>query len=224
MIGKGVKLYNPKPAIRGLFTMNIFDEKEFMEICDRLNTDGLIDDVSIRYVNSSYFNKIKASVLRDRRGEVVFCVLRPDGKIITITCKEYPHGIFRIPTGGIGHKEDIIEAVYREVKEELGLDVCINQFLGVLKVKFEHDDESVMFYSYVFILQETGGRLLLDASDDEISEVREADLEDLEDIVNSLNCIQGKWSDWGKFRYITSNAVLRYLRSREVEILQGINS
>jgi len=155
-------------------------------------------------------------VQRDRRGEVVFCVLRPNRKIIVITCKEYPRGIFRIPTGGIGHKEDIIEAVYREVKEELGLDVYIKQFAGVLRIRFEHVDESIMFFSYVFILQEAGGRLLLDASDDEISEVREVDINELEEIVDSLNCIKGKWSDWGKFRYITSNAVLRYLRSSEV--------
>lgn len=196
--------------------MNVFDEKEFMEICDRFNNNAYIHDVTLRYANSSYFNKLKASIQRDRRGEVVFCVLRPDGRIITITCKEYPRGIFRIPTGGMGHSEDIVDAVYREVREELGLEVGIKQFVGVLRIRFEHDDESIMFYSYIFILTETGGRLLLDASDDEISEVREVDMDELEKIVDALNCIQGKWSDWGKFRYITSSTVLKYLRSREV--------
>ena len=191
--------------------MNVFNEKEFMEICSRFNIDGRIEDVSLRYANSSYFNKL-ASVQRDRRGEVVFCVLRPDGKIVTITCNEYPKGIYRIPTGGIGHRENIIEAVFREVREELGLDVRINQFVGVLRIRFEHGDESIMFYSYVFILNEIGGRLLLDASDDEISGVKVVDLNDLEEIVDSLNHIHGKWSDWGKFRFITSNAVLNYLK------------
>jgi 8-oxo-dGTP diphosphatase len=194
--------------------MNTFNEKEFLEICSSLNIEGIIEDVTIRYTGSSYFNKLKATIQKDRRGEVVFCVSRPNGKAIAITCKEYPKGIFRIPTGGIGHNEDITKAVYREVKEELGLDVGIDQFACVIRIRFEHEEEYVMFYSYVFLLNEAGGRLLLDASDDEVSEVKEVNLDELEEIVNSLNCIQGKWSDWGKFRYVTSNAALRYLRSK----------
>lgn len=196
--------------------MNKFNEKEFFEICKKLNRKAAIQDIVIRYANSSFFNKTKASVKRDRRGEVVFCVLRPNGKIITITCSEYPRGIFRIPTGGIGHNENIINAVYREVREELGLEVEIRHFAGVLRIRFEHGNDSVMFYSYIFILDEIGGRLLLDASDDEISEVREVDLDGLEEIVRTLDNIEGKWNDWGKFRYATSNAVLKYLRSIDI--------
>lgn len=196
--------------------MNNFNEKEFFEICAKMNTEAGIEDVVIRYANSSFFNKMRSSVQRDRRGEVVFCVLRPDGKIIAITCDEYPKGIFRIPTGGIGHREDIVGAVYREVREELGLEVAIRHFAGVLRIRFEHGREHVMFYSYIFILDEKDGRLLEDASDDEISEVREVDLDGLEKIVASLDKIEGKWSDWGRFRYATSNAVLKYLRSIDV--------
>ena len=72
-----------------------------------------------------------------------------------------------------------------------------------------------MFYSYIFLLDEKGGRLLLDASDDEISEAREVNLDELAEIVDALDNIKGKWSDWGRFRYVTSNAVLKILRSRE---------
>ena len=194
--------------------MNTFNEKEFMELCKKFNTAGQIEDVTVRYKNSSFFNKMKASILRDRRGEVVFCVTRADDRIIAITCSEYPQGIFRIPTGGIGHGEDIVSAVYREVKEELGLDVEIHKFAGVLKIRFEHSDEHVMFYSYIFILTEKGGRLLLDASDDEISEVRVVNHDELAGIVEQLNSIEGKWSDWGKFRYLTSKAVLNVLESK----------
>ena len=194
--------------------MNTFNEKEFMELCKKFNTAGQIEDVTVRYKNSSFFNKMKASILRDRRGEVVFCVTREDGRVITITCSEYPQGIFRIPTGGIGHGEDIVSAVYREVKEELGLDVEINKFAGVLRIRFEHSDEHVMFYSYIFMLTEKGGRLLLDASDDEISEVRLVNHDELAGIVEQLSSIQGKWSDWGKFRYLTSKAVLNVLESK----------
>jgi hypothetical protein len=34
--------------------------------------------------------------------------------------------------------------------------------------------------------------------------------------VENLKIIKGKWSDWGKFRYATSNAILRYfLKTKE---------
>lgn len=207
--------------------MNAFNKKEIMVLCEKFNKkykesptsiseerSEFAEDVTVRYINSSFFNKVKASVHRDRRGEVVFCVIRTDGSIITVTCSEYPRGIFRIPTGGIGHGEDIVSAVYREVKEELGLDVEIDEFAGVVRIRFEHAEEHFMFYSYIFILAEKGGRLLLDASDDEISEVREVSIDELSDIVEALNNIQGKWSDWGKFRYVTSKAVLNILRIR----------
>lgn len=194
--------------------MNVFNEKEFDGLCVRFHTARLVEDITIKYANSSFFNKMKASVLRDRRGEVVFCVRRPDGRVIAITCREYPEGIFRIPTGGIGHGEDIIKAVYREVKEELGLEVEIRQFGGVLRIRFEHDEDFVMFYSYLFILDEKGGRLLLDASDDEISETMEVGTYELAVFVEKLKDIHGKWSDWGKFRYATSNAILKLLSGK----------
>jgi len=194
--------------------MNVFNEAEFNDICTKLGASGTIKDVTVRYETPGYFNMIKSMVHRDRRGEVVFCVVRPNGKIITTTCREYPEGIYRIPTGGIGHNEDILNAVFREIREELGLDVSIRSFAGVIRIRFEYKDESTMFYSYIFILDEVGGRLLKDASDDEISGIREADLGDLEAIVRSLGSISGKWHDWGRFRYITSNAVLSYLRDK----------
>lgn len=193
--------------------MNEFNEKEFLDICSKLGVSPNTQEVTIDYAKDSFFNKMKKSVETDRRGEVVFCVIRPNGKIVAITCEEYPLGVFRIPTGGIGHNEDIVEAVFREVKEELGLQVVIKKFIGVLKIKFKFKDESFMFYSYIFILNEEGGRLLLDASDDEISEIREVDVEGLGEITESLKDIPGKWNDWGKFRYVTTNAALQYLLS-----------
>lgn len=196
--------------------MNAFNKKEYYELCEKFNTDCRIEDVTIRYPNSSFFNKVKSSVSEDRRGEVVFCVTRKNGRIISITCNDYPEGIFRIPTGGIGYEEDIVSAVYREVKEELGLEVQIDEFAGVVRIRFEYEEEHVMFYSYIFLLSEKGGRLLLDASDDEISEVREATLEELSEIVDALANIKGKWSDWGKFRYVTSNSVLSFLKKRNI--------
>jgi ADP-ribose pyrophosphatase YjhB (NUDIX family) len=191
--------------------MNEFDEKEFLNLCNKLNTKPNIDEVTLLYKNESFFNKMKKGVQTDRRGEVVFCVIRPDGKIITTTCTIYPEGIFRIPTGGIRYGEDVIEAAFREVREELGLEVEITGFAGVLKIRFQHAANSFMFYSYIFIMKETGGKLLEDAEDDEISEVREVDLEGLRQTAARLADIKGSWGDWGRFRHITTKKVYDFL-------------
>jgi 8-oxo-dGTP diphosphatase len=200
-----------------MLMINVFNEREFLGICSRLGVIPHTEDVAIEYRTGSYFRNVKHSVEIDRRGEVVFCVVRPTGKIITITCEEYPAGVFRIPTGGIGHRENILEAVHREVKEELGLTAEIIDFPGVMKIRFQYGRESVMFYSYLFILRETGGRLLADASDNEISEVREADVQELGQIVENLRDIPGKWKDWGRFRYETSKAVYKYLLNKAAD-------
>lgn len=199
--------------------MNLFKEEEFKELCNTLKVEEYSEEITIRFFKSNFFNKIKKTVEKDRRGEVVFCVIRPNNKVITITCRDYPSGVFRIPTGGIGHEEDIIEAVYRETKEELGLEVELVKFIGVLKIRFEYKESCENFFSYLFILREKGGNLLLDATDDEVSEVLEADLEKFKNIVENLNNIKGKWSDWGKFRYATSNAILKYLLKKEEIII-----
>ena len=197
--------------------MYLFNEDEFKYICKQFKSDNAaVKDVTIRYASPNYFNRLKSVVQRDRRGEVVFCVIRPNGRIITVTCGDYPENIYRIPTGGIGHREDILEAIFREVKEELGLEVRIRDFAGVVRIRFEHESESVMFYSYIFILDETGGRLLEDASDDEIGSVREADLEELERIVANLGQLNGKWQDWGRFRQVTTGAVFDFLRNKSI--------
>ena len=47
-----------------------------------------------------------------------------------------------------------------------------------------------MFCSYIFILDEAGGRLLADASDNEISEIWEADLEEFDRLAGRLTVLR----------------------------------
>ena len=191
---------------------NKFDEAEFSAICAKYNKDAWIKDVDIKYESPSYFYKVKDAIKRDRRAEVVFCVCRENENTVTVTCSEYPEGVYRIPTGGIRYGEDIVQAMFREVREELGLQVEVARFAGVVRIRFVSGKESIMFYSYVFILRETGGRLLLDATDDEISAVLEADISKLEEISEKLGKIEGRWSDWGKFRQVSTAAALDELK------------
>ncbi|HEY9059947.1 MAG TPA: NUDIX hydrolase [Pseudobacteroides sp.] len=192
--------------------LNKFNEDEFKSLCIKYNTKAKLEDIEIKCSKIEYVIKNRNLINEDRRGEVVFCVKRPNGRYILITCEEYPKGIFRVPTGGINYNEDIVEAVLRETKEELGLDVEIVDFIGVLRLKFLYGETYTMFYSYVFLLNETGGRLLEDATDKEVSHVLEAQLGDFEKVLDALLKIDERWVDWGRFRYETTNAVYKYLQ------------
>ncbi len=194
-----------------MHTFNKFDEAEFEQLSNRFNPDAYIIEKTVKLTNNSFFDKMRNSIAFDRRGEVVFCVLRPNGKAIIVTCEEYPEGIFRIPTGGINYGEDIIKAVERETREELGLQTKIIKFCGVIQTRLECDEDYVMFYSYLFIMSEIGGKLLEDATDDEISEIREVKIEQLQSVAQQLASIEGKWHDWGMFRYETTQAIAEYL-------------
>lgn len=189
---------------------NTFDLEEFNRLNSLFGGMAVIMDITVVYQRAGYFNKIKDAVENDRRGEVVFAVFRPDRRVITVRSEDYPEGIFRIPTGGINYGENILESVYREVREELGLQVNIRDFPGVIKIRFKYETEEVMFYSYVFMLDEEGGDLLADALEDEVSEIIEADVYQLKEMVKKLKSLYGTWRDWGTFRAITTGFVAEH--------------
>lgn len=188
-----------------------FNRNEFSKIAQKLNNNAYIKDVDFVCSRKSFFERMQKNIQTDRRGETVFAVVRPDGEIITVTCSEYPEGIFRIPTGGLNYDENITEGVHREVLEELGLKSEISDFAGVLKIKIIFEEDFIMFYSYVFIMREISGELLKDATDQEVSEVKLVGLTELSAVADKLMNIEGVWHDWGRFRYITTRAVYEYL-------------
>jgi ADP-ribose pyrophosphatase len=193
--------------------VNIFNKEEFEEIKEKLNNSAAEIEHILNFKGNNFLNRMKSLVVKDRRGEVVFGVVRPNGKLILVTCEEYPEGIYRVPTGGINFGEDVLEAVKRETMEELGLTTEIANFGGVVKLKFTHDDDSEMFYCYLFLLKEVAGRLLEDATDVEVSQVMEADYEDILKACEKLNNIEGKMSDWGKFRAVTTGAIAQMYKA-----------
>lgn len=193
--------------------MNTFNRKEFIELKEALNRDAEEKEYTLDYAHDKFLNRMKDLVARDRRGEVVFGVVRPNGKLILVTCEEYPEGIFRVPTGGINYGEDILKAVQRETMEELGLRTEILSFGGVIKLKFAYKHDSEMFYCYLFLLKEVSGKLLEDATDVEVSKVIEADYNTMCKASQTLNNIEGNWADWGKFRSITTKAIVEMYNS-----------
>jgi len=186
-------------------------QNEFKLLKDRFNKNAYIKTCNIICNDDTYFKKIKEAISTDRVGEVVFAVERPNGRIITITCTEYPEGTYRVPTGGIAYGEKTEEAVYREVMEELGLESRIISFLGLMVITFSYQGEETDFYSYLFHLKEIGGIVLEDATDDEVSAIKEANKQQLEDTAQKLLSLSGEWKDWGEFRSITTKAIAEYV-------------
>ena len=191
--------------------MNFPDHTGLQHIKNLYGSEAFDKSVQLAYSSKTLFQKTKELVNGDRIGEVVFAVQRPNGKWICVRSKEYPEGVFRIPTGGIKHGEDILEAVKREVHEELGLTAEIVKFIGTYTILFTHENDQVPFYSFLFHLKELSGRLLEDATDDEVCEVTEADCERLCALSQKLLTLENPWSDWGLFRNLTTSAIYDYM-------------
>ena len=173
--------------------------------------DAVIKDVTLNFTNKKFFSDFQEKINTDRHGEVVFAVQRKNGKFIVIRTNFYPKGVYRIPTGGIGIGEDVTEALYREIEEELGLDVELLKFPGMVRYHINMDGESLEFYSFVFLLRETGGTILEDATEDEICEYIEADKEKLIEISENLAANTSNWHDWCSFRMQSTSFIIPYI-------------
>ncbi|MCG8499694.1 MAG: NUDIX hydrolase [Firmicutes bacterium] len=190
---------------------NVFDRQEFEALQKQYGQDAQEKEVCLNLTNEKLFYEFKHNIENDRRGEVAFAVERANGKIIVVRTSFYPEEIYRIPTGGINHGEDIIHALHREVKEELGLETDIKRFLGVIKIIVSYREQKIHFYSYIFWVMEKSGRLLADALEDEISAYKEVDRQQLKQVVNILNHFQGEWKDWCKFRAQTTAFIIDHI-------------
>ncbi|MCK5811917.1 MAG: hypothetical protein KAG94_03410 [Clostridiales bacterium] len=95
----------------------------------------------------------------------MLCIIK-NQKAIAIRSREYPEGVFRIPTGGINYGED------------------------------------------------TNGNLLVDALEDEVSEVKLCKKEQLKEIANHLLGLNSYWDDWGQFRYETTIFAYNSLKNK----------
>ena len=148
----------------------------------------------------------------DRRGEVVFAIQDVTGKIWVHAKPHYPSHIFRLPSGGVHWNESVEEALLREVGEETGLPVQIEQFLGVIEYHFLRGDSSVQFVSYVFHLCSEGGQPVIHESE-EISEFRAVLPNQLAQIAIDLRELMGDRRGWGQWRALAHDVVYEYLSS-----------
>lgn len=149
---------------------------------------------------------------KNRRGEVVL-VLQPEpGHVLVHTKTFYPPGVYRLPTGGILPGEPILEALHREAAEETGLAVRPERFLGLVEYHFHREDEEMWFASWAFLLRplEQGRARSQDATE-QIAAFRIIPVEELRHIAAQLRSLPFPWTDWGRFRAVVHDLVVREL-------------
>jgi len=149
-------------------------------------------------------------VLTDRRGEVIFVVERPAGLILH-TKDIYPPGIYRLPSGGVSWGESVLSALHREVREEMGLEIEVERFLGFLEYEFhceEEEEETLPFVSYVFLVRGGEGELVPQDEEERILSFRQVSVAELAAMADSLRAVEEDWRDWGEFRAIGHDFVV----------------
>ncbi len=175
-------------------------ENEYKELCLRYNTDAPVKKVTLKFRSEKYFRDFQKTLETNRRGEVGFLLIRKNGSFVVIRSRRYPKAAYRIPTGGINFNEKAIDALYREVSEELGVKFEIDNFHGLIEYNIYYKEEVIKFYSYLFIIKEVSGNIIDDASEDEISDYKEVDFDGLSYLSKVLSGIEGGWRDWARFR------------------------
>lgn len=155
--------------------------------------------------------------------EVCMVIQRPDGHLLTFTKTFYPDGVYRLFTGGVEPGEHIIDALWREVYEETGLEVKLERLLSVIAYHAEDDLGQEMiptrFMTFAFLLKEIGGILGVNDPGENLAaykEIKPAQLSELAEQLEQLpdeysSELQTSWQAWGKLRAVVHRLVAEKL-------------
>ena len=160
--------------------------------------------------------------LDNRYGEVCMVIRRTNGRLLTMKKTFYPAGAYRLPTGGINSNEPILDALLRETYEETGLQVNVNRFLVAVGYRVASKGDTPIFYTFAFLLDETGGTLSPIDEKERVEAFREIQPHELPERVayfehlrtSHSQDIDGDWRDWGQFRAIIHRLVWEALEDK----------
>ncbi|MEX0867417.1 MAG: NUDIX hydrolase [Pirellulales bacterium] len=191
-----------------------------------LSIDDLLDPQELRQLERAYgeydrlhftiecsksTRKFRGKRVETRRGESLFVLQRSDGRILLHTKGSYPDQTFRLPTGGIGWDEPVVESMRREVFEETGFKVHSERLLAVLTYSFQEGKRSAPYATYVFHVTDVP---------DEASPLDESEgitgfqwllPSELQPVIDKLgNLAEGGSGrdDWGRFRAVAHQYVM----------------
>ncbi|MEW6723300.1 MAG: NUDIX hydrolase [Bacillota bacterium] len=148
-------------------------------------------------------------------GEAVYAVLSPSAggsgrQVIVTRVRDYPTGVYRVPSGGIDHGERPEEAARREATEELGLVARVAAFIGLIDFHHIFAGRELVFPSFAFLLTSSGGDFA-QRTHDEIADFHPADAGELWQYVDRLRSIGGTMQAWGAFRSASTALVADFL-------------
>lgn len=150
-----------------------------------------------------------------RRAEVVMVVQRPDGWLLLHTKAHYPAATYRLPTGGIWRDEPVLDALARELWEELGVRLPPVAMPGLVRYTLHYQGRTIPFASFIFFLRvEPDARLVPQDDCEAISDLCWVEPSQLPAVANQLRQVDRAWGDWGRFRAIAHDVVVEALRSR----------
>ena len=92
-----------------------------------------------------------------------------DGELLIALCGRVRPGTWSLPKGTPDGRESIEETALREVREETGLEVAIEESLGEIEYWFTHPPERVHKRVHFYLMRMLGGSL--DAHDPEFDVV-----------------------------------------------------
>jgi len=158
--------------------------------------------------------------LRERPGEVVLVLERPDDGIWLHTKGFYPPGTWRLPTGGLKHGEAPDVGYVRELAEETGIvPAPPPRRLAVVRYAAT-TGERYAFASYLYRVPGVGEPpRAADASED-ITGWRAVPPAELDRVAADLRRLPDGWRPWGEFRAV-AHEVLAAIRRRDLPSQEG---
>jgi ADP-ribose pyrophosphatase YjhB (NUDIX family) len=134
----------------------------------------------------------------------VYGLIIQQGKILTLTNKS--NGKIWFPGGGIEVGEKIEDALYREIKEEAGIEVEIKKFVFIKENFFYYQplDEAYHAFLFFYLCSPLSTKLISDKNVDDLesknpqwknmTEIKKDEISDLKDdlfrIINELSKFQ----------------------------------
>jgi len=95
---------------------------------------------------SIYGNKIQVAKNKFKIRVSAYAVIIHEGKLLLVNTRTSRKWFF--PGGGVEIGETLEETVKREVKEETGIEVEVEQFLSFKETFFYYDPEDIAFQNY----------------------------------------------------------------------------